>query len=127
VSFCGPDESCVEGECAPDPQGCVDDCLAAGRFCVGTTATVDCGQFDLDDCLDEGPVTACETGFTCFGGECREGDLPDAGPDVDTGEPDHTADGGCSCRAGGASRHQTVVTFFGLLLAGVLLRRRRKD
>lgn len=124
VSFCGPDESCVEGECAPDPQGCVDDCLAAGRFCVGQNATIDCGQFDLDDCLDEGPVTPCEAGFSCFGGECHEGDVPDAGPDSDTQEPASTPDDGCSCRAGGGSPRRSPGAFFGLLLVALLLRRR---
>jgi len=124
VSFCGPDESCVEGECAPDPQGCVDDCLAAGRFCAGAEATVDCGQFDEDDCLDEGPVTACPAGTECFGGECRGEPDPDGGPDGDTGDPADPPDDGCACAAGGTGR-APVALFPGLLLGLFLMVVRR--
>jgi MYXO-CTERM domain-containing protein len=125
VSFCGTDESCVEGECAPDPQGCVDDCLAAGRFCAGEGATVDCGQFDDDDCLDEGPVTPCPAGTACFGGACREADDPDAGPDA--GDPPGTPDDGCNCRAGGAPGRRSDAWWIAPLFGAWLFLRRRRS
>lgn len=126
VAFCGTDRSCIEGECVPDSQGCIDDCLAAGRFCSGAHAYVECGQFDTDPCMDQSAAADCPDGQECFGGNCRAVS-PDAGADSDSdadGSHASNSSGGCSCRAAAPSGGLGVPLLL-LLFVLAMIRRRR--
>lgn len=125
VSFCGTDRTCIDGECVPNSQGCIDDCLAAGRFCAGTHAFVECGQLDTDPCMDQSPVTNCPEGQACVGGICSDTSSVDGGVDTNDdapSSPSTTATGGCSCRMPAPLSHFPIALLFVLF---VLLAKRR--
>ena len=63
---CPIGESCSEGRCAPNEE-CINECseseCAELRF-------HECGQFDLDPCLDRSPGTSCVSSDGCLQGQC---------------------------------------------------------
>ena len=126
VAFCGTDRTCIEGECVPDSQGCIDDCLAAGSFCAGPGAFVECGQFDSDPCMDQGSVTDCPAGQACFGGSCRETSPDDAGTDSepDSGGNTHASSSGCSCRSPAAGDRFGAPIWLWLAMFWIVFRRK---
>jgi hypothetical protein len=75
-----PSGSCQDGECA---DGCIDQCAALSRQCVGSTAYQTCADYNQDGCLEWGTQTACEANLICDQGycvtdcasECSDGDL----------------------------------------------------
>ena len=63
---CDPGETCSAGTCA---TGCSDECTYGSRQCSGNGYQV-CDDYDTDDCMDWGPVTACTGTETCSSGYC---------------------------------------------------------
>jgi hypothetical protein len=63
---CPAQQTCTSGKCS---ASCVDECTAGSKQCSGNGYRA-CGQYDADDCLDWGPVTACPSGQTCSNGVC---------------------------------------------------------
>ncbi|MDY0060348.1 MAG: hypothetical protein RBU45_11090 [Myxococcota bacterium] len=59
---------CVDGACK---AVCRDECLVGEVVCSGA-GTRSCGQHDLDDCRELGPVVPCPEGQSCSQGECRQ-------------------------------------------------------
>ncbi|MBN2498518.1 MAG: hypothetical protein JXR96_28260 [Deltaproteobacteria bacterium] len=66
---CPGDRICREGRCV---LPCTDDCSAGERDCLGN-AWRQCGQHDLDLCLDWSQPQPCGDGEVCRDGECRAG------------------------------------------------------
>jgi MYXO-CTERM domain-containing protein len=116
---------------------CADECLSAARQCGGL-GWQECGDWDVDGCLEWGGGAACEAGTSCQGaGDCLPGGAGGssgaggsaAGASDPGGSGISASDetGGCGCRvaqARGAGNQQAG----GLLGAGLLalagLRRR---
>ena len=76
ADVCDGDQLCSYGYCA---FNCLDDdgCDGFGaKGCEETTpgqwATVTCGEYDGDPCLDWGQVSPCGKGATCTDGACNE-------------------------------------------------------
>ena len=70
VTPCDMGLLCSFGECT---DTCANECGTNGqRQCSGNGVQT-CGDFDTDDCLEWGDVTACETDETCSQGTCRTG------------------------------------------------------
>ncbi len=63
---CAPGESCERGVCRPVGE-CTDLCTASE--CSETTLT-QCGNFDLDPCLEPSPGTSCVPADACMDGRC---------------------------------------------------------
>ncbi|MEM7608655.1 MAG: hypothetical protein AAF411_25150 [Myxococcota bacterium] len=63
---CGTGESCQAGACAP-VESCVDECEA--NLCVGLSLA-ECGNFDLDPCLEPSPGVSCIPVNLCDVGRC---------------------------------------------------------
>ncbi len=63
---CGAAESCEEGACVPI-DACVDRCSADA--CDGVSHT-QCGNYDLDPCLEPSPGDSCVPADPCFEGSC---------------------------------------------------------
>ncbi len=70
VIACGEGEGCSGGICS---AVCANECATSARRCSADGGgTVECGQFDEDECRDWGPVVPCGEGTTCSLGECTE-------------------------------------------------------
>ncbi len=63
---CASGESCQSGACRPIGE-CTDECTA--NECSGTTLT-QCGNYDLDPCLEASPGSSCMPADPCMEGRC---------------------------------------------------------
>jgi alpha-tubulin suppressor-like RCC1 family protein len=63
---CPTGESCEAGECRPI-ESCADECAASA--CDGLTFR-ECGNYDLDRCLEPSPGTSCVRADACDEGMC---------------------------------------------------------
>jgi hypothetical protein len=128
---------------------CTDDCTTGARQCGGA-GWQECGEYDGDPCLDWGGGAACGEGTHCAGaGECvpggEGGGAPEGGSGPEgggssaggngagaTGGAGAAAglgsgedDGGCGCRAAGASHADGWGLAALLATTGGVLGRRR--
>jgi hypothetical protein len=87
---CRPDERCDGGACVPADQPCEDECLQAdGRICADGGSFRQCGQYDVDACLELSAPVRCGAAEACTDGQCvRVCD-------------DECVDGGAQCVAAG--------------------------
>lgn len=63
---CGEGDSCEDGECVPLDE-CTDECT--GASCEDQTF-IQCGQYDLDPCLERSAGTSCTPEDSCREGRC---------------------------------------------------------
>ena len=66
VMPCDSGQSCQAGACQA-VDSCTDECTAA--MCNGMTLT-QCGNYDLDPCLEPSPGTSCVPSDPCMEGRC---------------------------------------------------------
>jgi hypothetical protein len=87
---CRPDERCDGGACVPADQPCENECLQAdGRICADGGSFRQCGQYDVDACLELSAPVRCGAAEACTDGQCvRVCD-------------DECVDGGAQCVAAG--------------------------
>lgn len=105
---CTTHDACVKGWCA---RGLAVTCPAQDECHRDGTCDPQSGACD--------PV-AWEDGTACTGGVCKDGACV---PTSDAGTPVETPQGGCSCRQSGG---EPLPLGAGLMLAGLVARRRRR-
>ena len=67
---CAQEEKCSAGTCRSQ---CVDECTNGSVQCSGTGIR-NCGDLNLDGCLEWGPPRACPEGESCDDGSCIPSD-----------------------------------------------------
>ena len=84
----------------PDAEACVDRCDEGDVQCVTGGFQV-CGNYDADDCLEWGPVVACDDGQKCVDGLCQEACTSACSAGSVRCDPDPMVDGVQTCQMGG--------------------------
>ena len=90
---CNPGQKCEYGSCS---FNCLDDCDAAGvtgcvKDSLGVWHVAECGNFDVDECLEWQFTSDCKPGASCADGACGSGgceDLCDTPGQVDCTDGD---------------------------------------